>query len=368
MSRRKKKFRLKKIWIILFPIFIITFILLINKNNIINTYLSKKTGYNKEIIEVFVENNIVDKIENEKYSKTLEEIINTKHYNQKHLKEYININYSEDTNFLENITNLLDKGYNSKDINNIYTKLNSNSINTLIKNEYIKDITNILSIEYFKEDNLERYIKYYQSKELDIETILTYVNIGLDNEYYTNVANIENQDDILVLVNKYHKLSNTYVPKDLEKVKNSGATLKKEAKIAFDQMCDAAKKDNIYIYGGSGYRSYSHQQKLYNNYVNRDGKKAADTYSARAGHSEHQTGLAMDVMNAKWDYIDKADKEYTWLINNSYKYGFILRYLEGKEEITGYMYEPWHYRYVGIDIATEITKQGITYEEYLAKK
>ena len=367
-KRIRKKYRLKKIWIILIPTFIIISILLINKNNIINTYLSKKTGYNKEIIEVFQENNIINDIKNESYSKTLEKIINTEHYNHKYLKEYFNINYIEETNFLENIKNLLDKGYNSEDINNIYIKLNQNSINTIIENEYIKDITNIISIKYFKENNLERYIKYYQNKELDIETILTYVNIGLDNEYYTNVANIENQDDILVLVNKYYKLSSNYIPKDLEKVNNSTATLKKEAKIAFDEMSKAAKQENIYIYGGSGYRSYSHQQTLYNNYVNRDGKKAADTYSARAGHSEHQTGLAMDVMNARWDYIDKTDKEYTWLINNSYKYGFILRYLEGKEEITGYMYEPWHYRYVGIDIATEITKQGITYEEYLAKK
>ena len=144
--------------------------------------------------------------------------------------------------------------------------------------------------------------------------------------------------------------------------------LRKEAAEAFDEMCAAAKKENIIIYGGSGYRSYSYQQDLYNRYVARDGKKEADTFSARAGYSEHQTGLAMDIMNSNWGYIDEIDEEYTWLVNNSYKYGFILRYLEGKEDITGYVYEPWHYRYVGVELATEITKLGITYDEYVAKK
>ena len=188
-------------------------------------------------------------------------------------------------------------------------------------------------------------------------------------KYYTNITNIQNQDSLTVLVNKYNKLESNYIPSDLKTInsKYGYGQLKKEAATAFEEMCAAAKKDNITIYGGSGYRSYSHQSNLYSNYVARDGKKAADTYSARAGHSEHQTGLAMDIMNKNWGYVDDTDKEYTWLINNSYKYGFILRYLEGKENITGYIYEPWHYRYVGIELATEITKLGITYDEYIAK-
>ena len=76
----------------------------------------------------------------------------------------------------------------------------------------------------------------------------------------------------------------------------------------------------------------------------------------------------MDILNGKYGFISETDKEYTWLINNSYKYGFILRYPEGKEKITGYMYEPWHYRYIGTELATELNTQEITYEEYIAKK
>ena len=93
-----------------------------------------------------------------------------------------------------------------------------------------------------------------------------------------------------------------------------------------------------------------------------------DTYSARAGSSEHQTGLATDILNARIDYISASDKEFTWLINNSYKYGYILRYPKGKEKITGYMYEEWHFRYVGVDIAKEIYDSDITYDEYIARK
>lgn len=366
--RKKRKLSIKKISLLVVILTIIS-VIGINFNSIKTFYLSKITGYEKETISVFIENDIYKEVKDYEYSKTLETIINTEHYNKKHLKEYLEIKYLDNESFIENVSKLLDKGYNSNDINNMYDKLSENSINILINNDYIKDITNIISIDYFKEDKLERYINYY-GKEEDLETILTYVNIGLDNKYYTNITNIENQDDLLVLVNKYNKLQSDFIPKDIENIssKYGSGKLRKDAKTAFEKMCSEAKKDGITIYGSSGYRSYSHQNTLYNNYVARDGKAEADTYSARPGHSEHQTGLAMDMLNGNWHSIKETDKEYDWLINNSYKYGFILRYLKGKEEITGYMYEPWHYRYVGIDVATEITQLGITYDEYVAKK
>ena len=364
---KKRKLSIKKISILVLIIFSTT-LLIGNVKNIRNFLLSKITGYNKETVAVFIEENIYNDIKNYEYSKTLEAIINTEHYNKKYLKDYLNINYIENDNFLKNTTSLLNKGYVANDINNIYSKLSEQSINYLLNNEHFKDITNIISINYFHENNLERYINYQKKEALDVETTITYVNIGLDNEYYTNVINIEDNEDLLVLVNKYHKLDSNFIPSELEKVSYGSGKLKKEARLAFDAMCLAADKENINIYGGSGYRSYSYQLNLYNRYVALDGKKIADTYSARAGYSEHQTGLAMDILNGKWEYIDKKDKEYTWLIDNSYKYGFILRYPEGKEKITGYMYEPWHYRYIGIELATELNKLNLTYEEYIAKK
>lgn len=370
MARKKKRRLSVKKTAKLLVIVILFLVIVFNINNIRKLYISKTTGYGMDAVSVFLENDIYKDIKDYEYSKTLEVILDTEYYNQKYIKEYVNINYVKNDTFLKNVSSLLNRGYNSDDVNNIYSVLSDDSIDVLLENDYIKDIVNLVSVEYFHEKFLERYIKYYQEESLDMETVITYVNIGLDNEYYTNVIDITDQDSVTVLVNKYNRLQSDYVPSSLKTIstKYGRGQMQTEAANAFEEMCAAAKEDGIIIYGGSGYRSYSYQQNLYNRYALQDGKEEADTYSARAGYSEHQTGLAMDVMNGRWDYIDEDDKEYTWLVNNSYKYGFILRYLEGKEEITGYVYEPWHYRYVGIGLATEITELGITYDEYVAKK
>lgn len=374
--KRRKKFSIKKTLRLVVPLILIITIgltYLINKDNINTYYLSKKTGYKENTINVMKDNDLDINILNKKYSETLENIINTEYFNPKYLSDYINITYHDNDTFLKDINSLLTLGYSYTEINNIYNKLSTDSINIIINNTYIKDLNTIINLSYFKEDNLDRYLKYLNTSTKDLETSITYVNIGLDNDYYTNVINIDNQDDLAVLVNKYHKLSNDYVPSDLEKINSKyqwlgrSNELRKDAREAFEKMCEAATKDNIYIYAGSGYRSYQTQLYLYNTYVKRDGFKAAETYSARASYSEHQTGLAMDVAN-KSGFISKNDKEYDWLVKNSYKYGFILRYPEDKENITGYMYEEWHYRYLGTTLAKEVYDSGLTYDEYLAQK
>lgn len=375
-NKKRRKVNKKKIFIYLvLPILLIISISgYINKDNIYTIYLSKTTSYSKDTIQVLKDNQIDTNILNKKYSKTLDNIINTEYFNPKYINSYLDITYHEKSNFYQNINSLLDLNYTSNDINNIYNLLSDNSISLIINNPYLKDLTSIINLSYFKEDYLERYLKYYTSNtDLSYENIILYVNIGLDNEYYTNVSTIDNQDDLLVLVNKYHKLDNDYVPSDLETINSKyqwlgrSNQLRHDARIAFEEMCAEATKDNIYIYAGSGYRSFATQKYLYDNYVKRDGFKAAETYSARASYSEHQTGLAMDIAN-KSGFISKGDKEYDWLVNNSYKYGFILRYPKGSETITGYMYEEWHYRYLGKEIAKEVYDSNLTYEEYLAKK
>ena len=133
-------------------------------------------------------------------------------------------------------------------------------------------------------------------------------------------------------------------------------------------MVHEARKEGYDIRVMSSYRSYQYQEKLYNDYVAVDGKEEADAYSARPGFSEHQTGLAVDIDNNLLPYTSfEQTKTYTWMINNCYKYGFILRYPKDKEEITGYNYESWHYRYVGKDIAKYIRTHNITFDEYYIK-
>ncbi len=130
----------------------------------------------------------------------------------------------------------------------------------------------------------------------------------------------------------------------------------------FYKLQNAASQQGLNIWLSSGYRSYDYQAQIYNNYVARDGQAAADTYSARPGYSEHQTGLAIDVNQIDDSFI--GTPEAVWLENHCHEYGFILRYPQGKQDITGYKYESWHIRYVGTDMSYAIHNSGLTLEEY----
>ena len=143
-----------------------------------------------------------------------------------------------------------------------------------------------------------------------------------------------------------------------------GTSLEKETEEAFNKMLEAAKKDGITLSIQSGFRSYDLQSKIYNRHVTTYSQEEADTYSARPGHSEHQTGTAMDLNWVDEALEDRADGK--WLFANAYKYGFTLRYPKGKDNETGYMYEPWHYRYVGKELAEKLYNNGdwITVESY----
>ena len=235
------------------------------------------------------------------------------------------------------------------------------------KNKYEK-------ISYYKKENKKRYIAYEkENPTLTLEQIITYVNIGLDNPYYTNTKPADNLNTNLLLVNKYNYLTEDYVPSNLENISTtyarSGMQLVKEAKEAFETLSENAKKDGMNVIAMSSYRSYDYQVNLYNNYVVQDGKEAADKYSARPGYSEHQTGLAVDVYNLDLPYTSfEETEEFTWMQENAYKYGFILRFPKDKVDITGYQYESWHYRYVGKKVAKEIKDNNLTLEEYIAKK
>lgn len=156
----------------------------------------------------------------------------------------------------------------------------------------------------------------------------------------------------ILIANKTYALPSNYAP---------GA--QKVATDAFAQMKADAAKEGLNLFIVSGYRSYEYQKNLYNRYVARDGKAEADTYSARPGHSEHQTGLAFDICSLETSFENTAEGK--WLAANAHKYGFILRYPKGKQQITGYIYEPWHFRYIGVDKATAVYQSGLCLEEYL---
>ncbi|WP_019120639.1 M15 family metallopeptidase [Brevibacillus massiliensis] len=182
---------------------------------------------------------------------------------------------------------------------------------------------------------------------------------------------------ITVLVNKSVPLPEDYAPADLVipnvpfpfKEDLPKKYLRKEAAEALERLFAGAKRDGMELYGISGYRSYATQVAVYNQNVKTQGVEAANRVSAIPGHSEHQTGLAIDVSSrsAKFGLEEEFGDtpEGKWLAQHAPEYGFIIRYPKGKEEITGYAYEPWHIRYVGVKVAQEVTRQGITLDEYL---
>ena len=241
---------------------------------------------------------------------------------------------------------------NSKDKHNNENKTNINT-----------------NYNFYKKELHERYLNYKAKTNLPDKNVILNVNIGLDNPFYHNPKKTNNLNSYNVLVNKYNYLPSDFIPNNLvylnEYSKSNSIQLVDEAYQAFKKLASDALLQNLKIRIVSAYRSYDYQKNLYNNYLKTDSQDEVDTYSARPGFSEHQTGLAIDVDNYLLSYNKfHLTQEFGWMLKNAHKYGFILRYGLNQENITGYKYEPWHYRYVGTKISEYIYKNNITYEEY----
>ena len=220
-----------------------------------------------------------------------------------------------------------------------------------IKGEYDYDKEGEYELEYYAKDSSGNEIsqKFKLIVVSDSNNMTFTTSKGFKGEVIDGVTYI----DGVLIANKTYSLPSDY-----------GNGLTSATQSAFDKMNADAKSLGLSLWIASGYRSYWTQNTLYNNYVASDGKEEADTYSARPGHSEHQTGLAFDL-NSVEDSFANTD-EGKWVKDNCYRYGLIIRYPKGKESITGYIYEPWHLRYVGVDLATKLYNDGdwITLEEY----
>lgn len=227
-------------------------------------------------------------------------------------------------------------------------------------------LAELAELPHYQEARAERYLAYLGSKKYTPEQILRIVNTDSDLPPYEDMAEAVTSYGVLMLVNKHHYL-NRYEPEELVELGSYGSwgSMQPEARDAFAALVDAAAQDGRRIWGVSPYRSCDRQKNIYNNYVWSYGRRSADTYSARPGSSEHQTGLAVDVARRGYSYKTfNGTKECAWMQEHAHEYGFILRYGKGMDYITGYMYEPWHYRYVGVEAATYIYEHDLTFEEY----
>lgn len=234
-------------------------------------------------------------------------------------------------------------------------------------------ITDAKCLPYYKSNNIKRYQDYHKlNNNLSVSDVVTRVNLNLDLPYYTNTKEAKYLNTFYTLVNKYNYLRDDFVPNNLVEMttpySKEGIYLVEEARDNFYKLVDKAKEEGLTIRAISAYRGYTYQKRLYDKYVEADGVNKADTYSARPGFSDHQTGLAIDVDNTTSSFENFTNtKEYQWMLDNSYKYGFILRYPSGKESITTYQFESWHYRYVGLKLAKKIKASNLTFDEYFTR-
>ena len=268
---------------------------------------------------------------------------------------------------------LIEIGYEKEKAEYIINNTNDEIVNYLKTNNYNETYYDIISSKYYLNKNFEAYVQYQELHEKEeIDLIIALVNTNAASGWYNKEIDTDITKGDLILVNKFYHLNKEFERDDLVKAQLSYAYADNEAAekvlLAFkDMKADVEEKLGVRLMINSSYRSYETQEEIYNEFK-KVSLKYADSYAARPGYSEHQTGLAIDITslehpNAK---VFSESEEYEWLKNNCYKYGFILRYPENKENITGYSTESWHFRYVGEIVAKKIHDENITFDEYYA--
>jgi D-alanyl-D-alanine carboxypeptidase len=200
---------------------------------------------------------------------------------------------------------------------------------------------------------------------ISLDDVVWMVDCDLDREPFDEATEIADPVSILALVSKHYYLPSWYVPSDLVSI--GGTSMRAEAAEALASLIAEASSDGMRIWASSGFRSYETQAGTYNGFAFQDGTWAADQYSARPGFSEHQTGLVCDICGYG-GYFDVGYAENIWLADNAHRFGFIVRYTYENRDVTGYIAEEWHLRYIGREAATYMYENNMaSYEEYWVK-
>ena len=269
---------------------------------------------------------------------------------------------------------LLQIGYTKNETDILIREYKTKEIDYILSTDLNRNYLEIINDKYFIYDNFYQYLDYLNNNlDIPIRGIIEIVNTNRDNEYYTNIQKTDISKNELIIVNKYYSLDKDYVPESLVTISSTyswgsygSQKVTEDTFNAYMDMWEDAYENGYYLMVSSSYRTYDKQDSVYNEYKKTGGTEYADSYAARPGFSEHQSGYTLDIFE-KTESSKKTfhtSEAYNWLKNNAHNYGFILRYPEDKENITGYSFESWHYRYVGIDAATYIYQNGITFDEY----
>jgi len=304
-------------------------------------------------------------------NKTLNKAFESDDFDQKNLENYSKIKFVNHKHFIENINNLLKKGYSNSDINMIVSHGTDSEVIEFSKRDKARYLEEFFTIDYAKIKNYDRYVTYSDATGEDEEDVVIVVNLDLDKNDYEDAVNVSKFSTDM-LVNKHRSLNESFEPNDLTKINKKYAAennfyASRIALNAFIKMFNAAESEGYSLIINSAYRSYSEQEEITELYKNSYGQAYVDKYVAKAGFSEHQTGLAFDI-GSRNNKVFIQSKEYEWIQNNAYKYGFIYRFDKRYENITGFRSEAWHYRYVGNKIAKYIYEHNnMPLEEYYVK-
>ena len=314
----------------------------------------KKYGYSEKASNKILFSFKKDEVLKYGENKTLNAAFESEDYDENNIKNYVRIDYVEQKNLIKNINKLIKIGYNNSDINIILSHGTDESVTEFTKRDKVNYLEEFFSLDYAKLENYDRYEAYSdETGENEIDTVIE-VNLNLDKEDYTDSV-LVSEFSTDMLVNKHRHLSEDFKTNDLVEASLDYASereiyLSRLAYNAFKEMSDAASREGYGIVINSAYRSYQDQQDISDLYLRAYGQEYVDKYIAKPGYSEHQTGLAMDVGSRSVNIFANS-KEYGWMLENAYKYGFILRYSKRDENLTGFRFEAWHYRYVGKEIA-----------------
>ena len=369
---KKRKLKLKKPFVIILKIIFIVILVFLGMF-LFYSYQVKdvsKLGYDKEASKNILLLGKKDIIKSYEYSDTLNAAFKSKYYKDANLDSYSKIKYQDQKNIIKNINTLIDKGYSNSNISLILAHGNDDDVSEFAKRDKIKYLEEFYSLSYAKLKYYDRYVKYSSETGEDEETTVLFVNLSMDTDDYVNPVKTS-AFSIDMLVNKHYKLDEDFVPDDLvefdqEYCNDEVQEGNREAVVAFKNMYEAAKKEGLGLVINSSYRSYQDQENICNTFKDLYGEGYVTKYVALPGFSEHQTGLAFDI-GSTTSKVFVESKEYEWMKENAYKYGFILRFTKANAYITGFKSEPWHYRYVGKKIAKYIYDNNISLEEYYAE-
>lgn len=369
---KKRKLKLKKPFVIILKIIFIVILFFLGMF-LFYSYQVKdvsKLGYDKEASKNILLLGKKDIIKSYEYSDTLNAAFKSKYYKDANLDSYSKIKYQDQKNIIKNINTLINKGYSNSNISLILAHGNDDDVSEFAKRDKIKYLEEFYSLSYAKLKYYDRYVKYSSETGEDEETTVLFVNLSMDTDDYVNPVKTS-AFSIDMLVNKHYKLDEDFVPDDLvefdqEYCNDEVQEGNREAVVAFKNMYEAAKKEGLGLVINSSYRSYQDQENICNTFKDLYGEGYVTKYVALPGFSEHQTGLAFDIGSTS-SKVFAESKEYEWMKENAYKYGFILRFTKANAYITGFRSEPWHYRYVGKKVAKYIYDNNISLEEYYAE-